>query len=237
MPVAAAVPRCEELLADASADPLTEAAAANALGYLEAMRGRFEEARGHVARNAAILEEFGLLVETAVQSAWNGQVEMLAGRPETAEQLWRSAYEALAAMGERGNLSTIAAFLADAVLEQGRDAEAESLAASSERAAAPDDVTTHVAWRAVRSRARARAGDHALAEQLAREAVELAATADWPNLRGSALSALAEVLLAAGEPDGKIYALEALEVYEAKGNAVAADRVRALLERMPVTTG
>ena len=47
--------------------------------------------------------------------AWTGQAELLAGDPEAAERLWRRAYQALEGLGEKGNLSTIAAYLAEAV--------------------------------------------------------------------------------------------------------------------------
>jgi len=59
MPVEAAVRRCDEILAGAGGDPLTEAIAANALGYLEAMRGRFVEAQAYVARSRGLLHGAG----------------------------------------------------------------------------------------------------------------------------------------------------------------------------------
>ena len=44
---------------------------------------------------------------------------MLAGDPEAAERLWRRAYQALDGLGEKGNFSTIAAYLAEAVYVAG----------------------------------------------------------------------------------------------------------------------
>ena len=46
MPVDAAMARCEAIIAESGGDPLTEAVAANALGYLNAMAGRFARGPG-----------------------------------------------------------------------------------------------------------------------------------------------------------------------------------------------
>ena len=90
------------------------------LGYLNAMAGRFTEARELSARSRAILEDLGLTLMLPTLDGWAGQVELLAGDPAAAERLWRRAYQALEGLGEKGNLSTIAAYLAEAVYQQGR---------------------------------------------------------------------------------------------------------------------
>jgi class 3 adenylate cyclase/tetratricopeptide (TPR) repeat protein len=233
LPADEAVRRCERILDEAAGDRVAEAAAANALAYLEAMRGRFDEARVLVVRSRTILEDLGLVLMAAVLDAWTGHVEMFAGDPAAAERLWRSAYETLERFGERGNLSTIAAFLAEAVQAQGRDEEAERFTEVSEQATSRDDVTSQVAWRVTRSKLCARRGDVEGGERLAREAVERADETDWPSLRGAARTSLAEVMLAAGRAGEAAEAgREALEIYEAKGNVAAAAQVRELLDGM-----
>jgi hypothetical protein len=87
-----------------------------------------------------------------------------------------------------------------------------------------------VIWRSARAKVRARAGDHAEAERLARDAVALAEATDSLTLHGDALMSLAEVLRASGGDGEAVASLErALELYAAKGNVAAARRARALL--------
>jgi class 3 adenylate cyclase/tetratricopeptide (TPR) repeat protein len=236
MPVDDAIARCEAIIDESGRDPFTEAVAANTLAYLNAMAGRFADARVLGARSREILEDLGLTLTLPTLEAWTGQVEMLAGDPAAAERVWRRAYQALEALGEKGNLSTIAAYLAEAVYAQERYDEAERLTEISESLTSPDDVTSHIAWRTVRAKAAARRGDLELAEALAHEAVDRAVETDWPHLRGGACAALAEVLLFAERTDDAAAAAEqALELYEAKGSVAAADGLRARLERQGIS--
>jgi tetratricopeptide (TPR) repeat protein len=227
LPVARAIARCEELIADSGRDPLTDAVAANALSLLNAMGGRFSEARELSARSREILEDLGLTLMLPTLDGWTGQAELLAGDPGAAERLWRRAYQALEGLGEKGNLSTIAAYLAEAVFQQGRFDEAEELTAASESMTFPDDVTSQISWRTVRAKVAARKGSLDVAETLAADAVARGAATDWIHLRGGALEALAEVQLAKGQTDAAAApAGEALALYEAKGSVAAAALLR-----------
>ena len=68
------------------------------------------------------------------------------------------------------------------------------------------------------------------AERLAREAVTLAETTDFVNQRADALVDLGIVLRPAGRGmDAQAAFAEAIRLYEHKGNAVAAERVRSEL--------
>ena len=170
-----------------------------------------------------------MTVALASSDIWACEVELLAGDPAAAERLLRPSYETLEAFGERGNLSTIAALLAESIRRQGLLAEAERLTEVSEELAAEDDALSQVSWRATRAKARALAGDVAGAERLARDAVAVAERTDWPNLCGEALGALAEVLASAGRTDeAAAAAARAAAVYERKGNVVAAARLSSL---------
>jgi tetratricopeptide (TPR) repeat protein len=133
-------------------------------------------------------------------------------------------------MGDRALLSTTAAFLGQALLAQGREEEAEGLAALSAELAAGDDLITQVLWRGVRARGLAAHGRAEEAERLAREGVGLAERTDLVNHRGDALADLALVLRQRGRGDDARVAFgEALRLYDQKGNTVAAARVRAHL--------
>jgi ATP/maltotriose-dependent transcriptional regulator MalT len=135
----------------------------------------------------------------------------------------------LESRGETGNLSTIAAYLAEALCLEGRLDEAEEATLTSERCAAEDDIHSQVAWRAVRARVLARRGALEKAEPLACEAAALAAATDYPNLEADALASLGEVLVLAGDPDAATPLSAAVEAYSAKGNVVAAEAVRSML--------
>jgi class 3 adenylate cyclase/tetratricopeptide (TPR) repeat protein len=233
MPVDAAVARCEEIIADSGRDPFTEAVAANALSYLNAMAGRFGESRELTARSRAILEDLGLALMLPTLDAWTGQAEILAGDPAAAERLWRRAYQRLEGLGEKGNLSTIAAYLAEAVYQQDRLDEAERLTEVSESMTFPDDVTSQISWRAVRAKVATRQGDIARGESLAVDAVARAAETDWTHLRGGALEALADVRVVQGQnEEAEALAGQALGLYEAKGSVAAAKALRARFRQL-----
>jgi class 3 adenylate cyclase len=230
MPAEAAIRRCREILEESAGDRYAEGVTANALAYLEGMRGSFDEARELAARSRTILEDLGLVLVASVLDVWAGHVELLAGEPAEAERIWRASYETLEQLGERGNLSTIAAFLAEALYEQEADDEARRLTEVSEEAASDDDATSQIAWRVTRAKLLARSGELDRAEELACEAVARADQTEWPNLRGSARTSLAEVLLAYPRPNEAARAAEeAVEIYDAKGNLPAAARARDLV--------
>jgi MalT-like TPR region len=123
-------------------------------------------------------------------------------------------------------VSLPAAVLAEALLRQGDEREADTYARLAEQKAWPDSMLEQVPWRACRARLLLGAGDVAEAETLARAAVAWTEPGDNLNLRGDALLVLGEALAAAGESAGaSAAAAEALAAYERKGNLAAAARV------------
>jgi class 3 adenylate cyclase/tetratricopeptide (TPR) repeat protein len=230
-PVTVALERAE--------DTGRRAAGANALSItvlrvraeLEAMRGRFEAAHDLIAEARALAEELGLTQELLAgvpQSA--GEIEQLAGEPEAAERELRPACEALERIGDWGHFSTSAPLLADALLAQGRGAEAAPVLDLVEQWALADDVDAQIGVRRVRAKLLAHDGRLDVAERLAREATERAGRTDHLNLEGRALCDLAEVLTLADEHGEAARALEkALALFECKGNVVMAERARAAL--------
>ena len=222
----AAVARCHSLKEQGGGDRALEAVLSSILAYLVAMQGRFDDARELAAQSHAILEESGLAVLDGGGRTYSAAVEFLAGEPAAAERELRAGLATLQAIGERGNLSTVAAYLAEALAAQEQDEEALFYASMSEQMAADFDVTSHVAWRAARASIDARAGAFDEAERLARDAVSRAAGTDYLNLHGDALARLADVLRLAGrEDEAAASAAEARALYEAKGNIVAARRL------------
>jgi ATP/maltotriose-dependent transcriptional regulator MalT len=202
-----------------------EAAIECTLASLRAMEGHFDEARATYRRAHAAYDECGLHYMRAACSLGAGSVELLAGDVDAAVHELRAGYGALERMGERGTRSTIAAFLAQALVAQGEYAEAEGFARIAEETGAAADVVTQSVWRSARGRCLAHAGALADAERLARDAVELAATTDFLDLQARTLLDLAEVLALAGRVDEvPILIAAARKRYERKGNVVAAEQ-------------
>jgi predicted ATPase len=229
------VERCRELLQRMANRRMEKAQLLNPLAGLEAMLGHFDEARELLARATETLAEYSVTLNAS--SHPQALVAMLADDPEEAERCLRVDYENLANMGEKGYLSTTAAFLARAVEAQGRDEEAHELTEVAEQAGAADDFSTQVVWRGVRARLMAKGGATAEAERLAREAVTLAEQTDRLNYHGGALVDLAAVLRSAGQIGGELEALEAaLELYERKCNLVAAAKLRPRVDELKQAT-
>jgi class 3 adenylate cyclase/tetratricopeptide (TPR) repeat protein len=231
-PVEDGVRRCQEIL-ERSPTRQVEAVALLEQGPLLAMCGRFSEARELFHRGKELLEDLGLAILAAGASQERFDIEMLAGDPEVAEVELRRACEILEQLGEKGFLSTRAAFLAHALCAQGRYEEAGPFIEVAAETGSEDDQTTQALWRSARAKVLARQGAVGEDLRLAREAVAIVAQTDWLNLRGDALLDLAEVLDLAGRPDDAAPVIaEALRLYEQKGNIVSAGKAHELLAEL-----
>ena len=209
----------------------SEAVLLRRLAHLHAMQGRFDAAREEYRRGRAMLEELGWDFLAALTSSNLGPIEMLAGDPAAAESELRRDYEALDRLGERNFITTVAAYLAEALYRQGRTEEADSFASFSAQVAAPDDVLTQLLWRGVRAKLLALDGVAADAERVASEAVELSRGSDDVISQANALMDQAEVRRIGGrEEQAAAAAREALALYTRKGNLVSARRAKAFLK-------
>jgi ATP/maltotriose-dependent transcriptional regulator MalT len=230
-PVEHGIRRCRETLEQA--DRELAAVAEVALSVLVAMRGDFEEARERLARSRAALEELGHGLKLAAGSMYAAYVELLAQDVPAAERELRRGYGALERMGERTQLSTVAALLAVTLAKQGSLDEADSYVVVSREAASDEDHASQVLWRATRARILAQRGQQADAEELVREAVALAEATDFLDLEAYALATLGEVLRTGGRlEEAEGYVRRAASLHEAKGNIVAATQTRAKLESL-----
>jgi tetratricopeptide (TPR) repeat protein len=160
-----------------------------------------------------------------------GVAELVLGNPAAAEREFRAGYATLEEIGEQGTLSTMAAFVAQALALQGRYEEAEQLTVASERAASESDLASQALWRGARARALAHRGELDAAERLAREAVAMSDAADFTNTRADLLLDLAAVLGDMRPTDADEAVSRALLLYEAKGNVASASRVRDRVRR------
>jgi hypothetical protein len=151
---------------------------------------------------------------------------LLVGDLADAEAELRWGYEMLRDMGERAGLSTVAAFLAQALAARGRFGEAERLTYESEQAAATGDLASQISWRATRAVCRLAAGDPSTAESLSRAALALAEATDDLELQGFAHAGLAAVLTTLGDKQAAAAETEAAAaMYLAKGDIVSASRL------------
>ena len=226
-PVPEAISLCEAIIARSAGDRKAEAVTLRSLAHLHAMRGEFEAARDEYRRARAMLLELGWTFHAALTSIDSGPIEMLAGDPVAAEAELRRDYETLDRLGDHNYISTVAAYLAEALYRQGRHEDADAMASLGAEVAAPDDVATQVALRGVRGRLLASSGRLEEAETLCRQAVEMSRTEDDPADQAIALSALADVLRAGGRWAEAVETdAAALDLYEAKGDVVSAAAVR-----------
>jgi class 3 adenylate cyclase/tetratricopeptide (TPR) repeat protein len=223
-PADRAILRCEELLEEAPLGALSSLAALNA------MRGEFEIAREQWAEAAQRYQELGLRFRRAARSLLGAQVELLAGDPEAAVGELVFAESELEEMGERGVRSTIAAYLADALYAAGRLDDAYSASERSRELVEPGDIGTEVVWRCAQAKVLAERGEHEAADALSAELERLAGPTEFPDLQATAHLSRARVLSLAGREDETRSCLErAVEIYERKGNVIAARRAAELL--------
>jgi tetratricopeptide (TPR) repeat protein len=227
-PVGEAIAPLEELRAAHAGDLATEANAAIWIGGLESMRGNFDVARAHADRAHDAFVDLGLT--TASIDACGravAMIELLAGIPEVAERALRKACALLQEQRQTAVLATRAAELAVALYEQGRYDEAAEWMHLARESAGGDDLDAALTRQPVEAKLLARQGELGEAERLARATLELVSRTDALNRHAEAFLALGEILERAGskrEAEEKI--TQALALYDRKGNAVAAARVR-----------
>jgi tetratricopeptide (TPR) repeat protein len=226
-PASEAIRRCDQIRRSAVGNTQLEAYAMISRGGLDAMQNRIDEGRETVARGREMLHDLGAPLVWAAGATVAGSVELMAGNEHAAEDVMQPAYELLEQIGETGYLSTLAAYLAEALYRQSREDESHRYTRISERVAAADDFESQASWRAVRAKLKARQGRAEEAERIARQAVEIARKTDFLDLRGRTLLSLAEVLQLAGQraPASRIRA-EAIGEFERKENLVMAHAAR-----------
>jgi tetratricopeptide (TPR) repeat protein len=182
-------------------------------------------------RARAMLEESGDWVWLV--TLWRSFVLVWRGDGIAAEAELRPGYHALAKIGERSHFSTFCLALGNALYLQARYDEADELARECEAASRPNDVNSQIGWRATRAKVLARRGEHAAAEELARASLDLAGAGDLTPAHADARMDAAEVLELVGRPEeaaGEVR--RAIDLYEQKGNDVAATAARERLVRL-----
>ena len=229
-PVEAGLARTDRLLEQARGDRKGMSGVLFMRAVLTANLGRFEEARGLIAQAQSLCRDVGLtLWEAGPLAQMAGVVELLAGDAAAAETVLQTGAHKLREMGEAGWLSTVLAWLAEAVYLQGRADQAYQLSEESEHLAEGGDVFSRVLWRSVRARVLADRGRTADAERLSREAVALADDTDSLALQADARLGLTYVLRLLGRSGpAKRTLSEAIDLYQRKGAVAAIARAKAV---------
>ena len=226
-PVARASGRCLEVvrvLRISQEAPGVEAIALSCQGILEGLRGRIDAGRRMIGSSRKIVEELGITRSLLEADVFAGRIELLEGNAIAAERCLRGAYEGLRELGLGVDAAQAAALLGRAMLLQGRATDAEAFSLESE-ALAGDDLQAAIAWRGIRAEALSRRGEHAAAVELAEAAVAIAAATDALLDHADARRTLAAVLRASGRgADGTIEEQHAIELWQAKGATLFADR-------------
>ncbi|HEY6149205.1 MAG TPA: adenylate/guanylate cyclase domain-containing protein [Gaiellaceae bacterium] len=233
LPVDEGIERCNEFLELAGADLTIRAWCWTEGSVLQAMRGDFDRARELLAKGKRALTELGLTLAAANTAHERFLIESLAGSPEAAIEALRGSCKTLEEMGERGFLSTTAGFLSHALYAQGEYDESARFSRTCEQLAAPDDAASQMLWRRSRAMLLVREGNLERAEELAREAVELAAQTDFLDEHANAIVDLAEIHALSGRRDEAITELEeAAKRFEQKGNLPSLERARTATARL-----
>jgi DNA-binding SARP family transcriptional activator len=230
MPVPEGLAWIERLL---QAEPENRMLDANLAGFvtmLEAMSGRFDDARRHIGESRALARDLGLIWQASVQELLSGYIELMAGDPVAAERAMKDAADGFREIGEGWFLSVTAVDLLRAVYEQGRYEDAFAMLDTIDETPAPDCEWV-IKRRGVPARLLARRGEFEEAEKLACEGVAIAADSEFVVLHADVLLDLAEVLELADRPDEAREATdEAVGIHERKGNIAAARKARALVD-------
>ena len=199
-------------------------------GAAIAVQGQLEEGRVEIRAGRALMRELGDLISWAGLSTMEGDVELLTGNPDSAYRALAESAEVLFGRSETGYLATVLSMQSLAALQLGRPDEALTLTARAREIAVRDDLDPHVRDRVVRGRIAAQRGDFEAAAELLDEATRMNEATDFAGAQLDVALARAEVAGLGGRIGDERAALTAaLELAEAKGHAVAAERIRARL--------
>ena len=234
-PAGAALHRCERLAGQVIGDRSAEAEVNSDLAWFLGLVGRSDDARAAGWEALAVFEDLGDRWSAAEAVLGLSCIEWWAGDPPAAEEGIRAFYEMFREMGNKASLPLAAAFLAELLLDLGRDDEVLELTDEIRGIAAPYDVEIQVRWRAARSVALARLGFIDEAIPMVEESERLARTTEFlVALAGSILSKAEVLKLADRREDAVSAAREALALYEAKEWVPHIGWARSMLDSLSV---
>jgi class 3 adenylate cyclase len=219
--------RCLELLESTRGRVLAEAAVSVALVSLRAIGGEVEEARQLLRIANATTSETAYPILALFSAFATLRIEQAANDVVAEERAFRQGLMELERLGDQSYQATLESFLAEFLVRNSRDQEAEDVLHSARERSSPGDVVNVAVLDGVEALLLARRGEHEKAERLARAAVALAETTDFYPTRGAAGERLAAVLeLAGNADDARDEFLRTVGIYEEKGAVMSVARVR-----------
>jgi DNA-binding SARP family transcriptional activator/tetratricopeptide (TPR) repeat protein len=231
--VAEATDRLEKLRSYTRSDPALDAGLRRYLAFALAMSGRPEEAWDHIRASNPILEE---VVESDLAMTSRLEVAeamVLLGDLAAAESELAALFSSMRDSRGRGPESRalrVAGEVALLLCDQGRWDDAAGYLEYGREVDTLDPVRGKmypIVRLAARGRLAAQGGELTEALAFAERAVECGENTDYLNYVARAWLALAEVRRAGGEAESADAAVaRAIELYERKGNIVAAERLR-----------
>jgi tetratricopeptide (TPR) repeat protein len=192
-----------------------------------AMLGRIDEAHELLEELRAEVDERGARAVLPAVEGYAIEIELLAGDLAASVAAGETGCRLHEELGHYSELSTMAAALARTYCDVGRLDDAERWAARAAELGSSDDASTQMLWRDAQALVEAKRGNHAEAERLAVEAVQIGERTEALQAQADTYADLGEVLTLAGRREQAAEALEqALARYEAKECVVRAGWMR-----------
>jgi class 3 adenylate cyclase/tetratricopeptide (TPR) repeat protein len=218
-------------LIEAQQSVMPEVHSNRGLSRLHALQGRFTKARELLAIARAADEDLGNRHQLVAGISAEGEIEYQAGNLDGAARLIRDGYDGMTATGDRSYASTVAADLAEVLLDLRQDDEAWRYATIARDTSSSDDVISQAGGRAIQARVMSRREEHAAAEALASEAVEIMAKTDYLSQHAEVLVHQAKVLRESGKQDEALAAArEGLALYDQKGATFLVEQTQRLID-------
>ena len=221
-PVPEAIARFDALDVDASELRAVELTAKGCRAAFAAMTGRFDEAESAMAEALSGLAEMQLSAISVYMAFLAGWIATAAGDAAAAERALRDVLTLIRDPDDHWYLSMIQADLTQAMLAQGRIAEAAEAIAELDARPIPCDTEWVILRHIAGARLAACTGEHRSGLADARSAVAIAERTDLVVIHANALCVQAELLAATGDATAASAAVgRALELQEAKASTVA----------------
>jgi ATP/maltotriose-dependent transcriptional regulator MalT len=219
----------EELVGRLGHIPGVQQFALHLNAHMRARLGEFDGALEAMSAYRDNVRQLGKGREYAITAGCVWDVCSWSGDVQHGKEKLRESYEMLEKTGNKAFLSEIVRDLAEVALREAALDEAERMSELAEEISSADDVESAAHVALLRAKLRVARAEFVAAEQLARQAVDLYAGTDFVEGAAESRLTLARILRAEGDPGADAVALEALALYEQKGNLIGAGRVRAFL--------
>ena len=227
MPVDEALDRLDASDPDARDSLLMGASIDGARARLLACLGSFERARELTRSARETVKSAGSIVSAAGMSMYEAWIEQRAGDLVAWEQALRSGLDELESSDERAFTATIVGYMAHSLYEQGRIDEAYDLCAQVRDLSPPEDAVNFLYADAIEGAVLVRRGDLEQGRPLLLAALSRADASDFFFCRAVTRQLLADASVVAGDLGAaRSYAVEALDIYAAKGDVAGGANAR-----------